>query len=67
MTKVYVVLLALIALIGIVFNRFAVEEAYRYRFLFFWRPPVIVARVIVVFSSVMLLLLALLVGFEIIK
>lgn len=52
MKNVYAILLALLGVIVIIFNRFAVEEAYRWKMLFVWfRPPAVVARVIVVLSG----------------
>ena len=52
MKGVYALLLTLLGVIAIIFNRFAVEESYRYKVLFIWfRPPIIVARAIVILSG----------------
>ena len=66
-TKVYAALLALVALLAVIFNRFAVEESFRNWFPFVWRPPFSVARAIVVFSGVVIFVLAVLLGLGLMK
>jgi hypothetical protein len=64
MKNVYALLLTLLGVICVVFNRFAVEEAYSLRMLFRWfRPPVVVARAVVVLSGVFFVVFGLLMVF----
>jgi hypothetical protein len=52
MKDVYAVLLSLLGLIGIIFNRFAVEETFRIMPPWaWWRPPVWLGRIIVILSG----------------
>ena len=67
MNRVYGILLALIALIIIVCNRWAVQQSFNYGFIYEkFRPPVLVARAIVIVSGAVLFVLALLLGFDLI-
>ena len=61
MKNVYAVLLSLLGLVGIIFNRFAVEETLK--IMPIWvgpRPPVWLARMIVILSGTFFVLFGLL-------
>jgi len=52
MKNIYAALLSVVGLIGIIFNRFAVEETLRIMPTFVWpRPPVWLGRIIVILSG----------------
>ena len=61
MKNVYAALLSLLGLVGIIFNRFAVEETFRFMPISAWRrPPVWLARIIVILSGTFFVLFGLL-------
>lgn len=61
MKDVYALLLSLLGLIGIIFNRFAVEESLRIMPTWvWWRPPVWLGRIIVILSGTFFVLFGLL-------
>ena len=61
---VYAILLSLIGVVAIIFNRMFVEVAYSYRLLFIWfRPPVPVARAVVVLAGLFFVVFGLLMAF----
>ena len=61
MKNVYAILLSLLGLVGIIFNRFAVEETFRIMPISAWgRPSVWLARIIVILSGTFFVLFGLL-------
>jgi hypothetical protein len=61
MKDVYALLLSLLGLLGIIFNRFAVEETLRIMPTWAWRrPPVWFGRIIVILSGIFFVLFGLL-------